>query len=63
MLILLDLDLLVEGVSPTPLAKFIEIQFLARIVLVPLGVVITTSTLTASEGNVDDHFPFLCHRD
>jgi len=62
-LVLLGLNLLVEGVSPTPLAEFIEIQFLARVVLVPLGVVITTCTLTARESDVDDHFPFLCHLD
>lgn len=50
-----------QRVLPIPLAILVQLKLIARVVLVPPCMVITTGTLAASEGDMDDSFAFFCH--
>jgi hypothetical protein len=50
-----------QRVLPIPLAILVQLKLIARVVLVPLRMVIATGTLAASEGDMDDRFAFFCH--
>ena len=55
------LDLLVQRMLPIPLAILVQFKLIARVVLVTPRMVIATSTLAASEGDMNDGFAFFCH--
>jgi hypothetical protein len=55
------LDLLMQRVLPIPLAILVQLKLIARVVLVPLRMVIAAGTLAASESDMDDGFAFFCH--
>ena len=50
-----------QRVLPIPLAILVKLQLIARVVLVPLRMVIAAATLAASEGDMNDSLAFLCH--
>ena len=50
-----------QRVLSIPLAIFVQFKFIARVVLVPLRMVIAAGTLAASEGDMNDGFAFFCH--
>ena len=50
-----------QRVLSIPLAIFVQLKFIARVVLVPPRMVIAAGTLAASEGDMNDGLAFLCH--
>jgi|GEM_PF-3370432 hypothetical protein len=50
-----------QRVLPIPLAILVQLKLIARVVLVPLRMVIAAGTLAASESDMDDGFAFFCH--
>ena len=50
-----------QRVLPIPLAILVQFQLIARVVLVPPRMVVTTGTLAASEGDMNDALTFLRH--
>ena len=50
-----------QRVLPIPLAILVQLKLIARVVLIPLRMVIAAGTLAASEGDMNDGFAFFCH--
>lgn len=50
-----------QRVLSIPLAILVQLKLIARVVLIPLRMVIAAGTLTTSEGDMNDCLAFLSH--